>query len=81
MLRTPRYTKEYFASRGKEIYAQSILPKLDSSDANKYVAIDIETGDFERDTSDFAASQRLLVRCPDAQIWLERVGHSTARRF
>ena len=42
----PRYSKEEFARRGDAIYTKRILPKLASKDAGKFLAIDIETGDF-----------------------------------
>lgn len=38
----------------------------------KYVAIDIETGDYEMDTDELAASDRLVARLPGAQIWLNK---------
>jgi len=45
------------------------------------VAIDIETGAYELDADELAASDRLLARIPNAQIWLCRVGSRYARRF
>ena len=69
----PRYSKEEFARRGQEIYEQDIQPRLDPSDEGKFVAIDIETGMYEVDADDYTATERLLRRNPDAQIWLVRV--------
>ncbi len=45
------------------------------------MAIDIESGNYEVDRDDFAATERLLARCPDAQIWLARVGQPAAYRM
>jgi hypothetical protein len=45
------------------------------------VLIDIETGNFEVDRDEIAASDRLLARHPDAQIWMRQVGSRYARRF
>ena len=47
----------------------------------KFVAIDIETGAYEVDGDELAASDRLLARLPNAQIWLRRIGSSCVRRF
>jgi hypothetical protein len=47
----------------------------------KIVAIDIETGAFEVDASEIEACDRLEARCPDAQIWIVRVGSCHVRRF
>lgn len=47
----------------------------------KYVVIDIETGMFEIDEDELAASDRLLTRKPDAQMWVTQAGSRYARRF
>jgi hypothetical protein len=49
--------------------------------AGQFVAIDIETGGYELDTDDYAATERLVARYPDAQIWIMRVGQPTAYRI
>lgn len=77
----PRYSKEEFARRGDEIYQRSILPCVEADDEGKFVVIDIETGAYEIDADELAASDRLLARHPDGQIWLTRVGSRYARRF
>jgi hypothetical protein len=77
----PRYNKEEFARRGDEIYARTIRPQIKREDDGKFVVIDIETSDFEIDTDELAASDRLLARKPDAQMWVTRIGSRYARRF
>jgi hypothetical protein len=77
----PRYSKEEFARRGDELYEREILPRLGPNRVGHYVAIDIESGDFEVDADEIAASDRLQARRPDAQIWVTRVGSRYARRF
>jgi len=76
----PRYSKEEFARRGDEIYERAIRPHLEASNEGKFVVIDIETGAYEIDADELVASDRLLARHPDAQIWLRRVGSRYARR-
>lgn len=78
---SPRYSKEEFARRGQDIYDRTIRPRVESGNAGKFVAIDIETGAYEIDTDDYTATERLLARTPDAQIWLLRVGHRAAYRM
>lgn len=80
-LLAPRYSKEEFARRGQEIYERAIHPHVTASDAGKFVAIDIDTGAYEMDWDDYTATERLLARKPDAQIWLLRVGHRAAYRI
>ena len=71
----PKYSKEEFARRGMEIFERDIRPSLKPSDDDKYIAIDLESGQYELDHDDFTAGERLLSRIPEAQIWLHRVGH------
>jgi hypothetical protein len=77
----PRYSKEEFARRGDEIYERDICPLVEAGNAGKFVVIDIETGAYELDTDELIASDRLLARYPDAQVWLRRVGSHYVRRF
>ncbi len=77
----PRYGMEDYARRGDAIHERDIQPLIEPGDAGKYVAIDIETGAYEVDASELAASDRLLARVPDAQTWLRRVGSRYARRI
>jgi hypothetical protein len=77
----PRYSKEEFARRGDELYESKVLPNVGSEDKGKFVVIDIETGAFEVDTDELAASDRMLARNPNSQLWLRRIGFAHARRF
>ena len=77
----PRYSKEEFARRGEAIYQQVIEPVVKNGDEGKFVAIDIETGQYEIDADETSASDRLLSRLPNAQTWLRRIGSPFIRRF
>ena len=77
----PRYSKEEFARRGDAIYERDIRPQIEANNAGKFVVIDIETGDHEIDEDELTASDRLLSRIPDAQMWTRRIGSRYARRF
>jgi hypothetical protein len=76
-----RYSKEEFARRGDAIYEADVLPRLAAADEGKFVAIDIETGNFELDINELAACDKLSARIPDAQIWLVKVGSRYLHRF
>jgi hypothetical protein len=80
-VRQPRYTKEEHARLGTEIYEQRIRPQVEQGNQGRIVAIDVETGEFEIADQTLEASDRLLARCPDAQIWFVRVGHPGVHRF
>ena len=77
----PRYSKEEFARRGDEIYERDIRPHVEAGNEGKFVVIDLDTATYEIDTDELVASDRLLARHPDAQVWLTRVGSRYARRF
>jgi hypothetical protein len=77
----PRYSKEEFARRGDEIYDRDVSPHVEPDDEGKFVVIDIETGEYEVDQDELAASDRLLARRFDAQMWTRRIGSRYARRF
>ena len=64
----PRYSKEDFAKRGDAIFETHIRPHLKNEDDDDFVAIDIETGAYEIDANEMAASDRLRARVPDAQV-------------
>ncbi|MCC5636240.1 hypothetical protein LC593_10295 [Nostoc sp. CHAB 5844] len=77
----PRYSKEEFARRGDEIYESQVRQQVEPENYGKIVAIDIETGAWEIDKNEIIAASRLEKRCPDAQIWIVRVGSCSVRRF
>jgi hypothetical protein len=70
----PRYTKEEIAARGKAIYEQQLRAKLEPQHVGKSLIIDIETGEYEIDTDDFAASRRAHAKHPDGAFFGMRVG-------
>jgi hypothetical protein len=76
-----RYSKEEFARRGDGIYENDVCPRLKSEDEGKFVAIDIESGQYEIDDDELAACDKLNARLPDAQIGMVRVGSRTVHRF
>ena len=76
-----RYSKEEFARRGDAIYEKDILPKLAPKDVGKFLAIDIETGDYEIAADEMKAGNKLRKRIPDAQIWMVRIGYASACSF
>ena len=77
----PRYSMEEFARRGHEIYERDIKPRLQAKDHGKFVAIDIESGEYEIGDGELEACHRLQARIPQAQTWLGRVGSRYVHRF
>jgi hypothetical protein len=54
---------------------------LTEKDKGKFIAIDIETSEYEIDADMMAASHRLHARIANAQVWLMRVGHRAVVHF
>lgn len=70
-----RYSREEHARRGTEIYESQICPQVEEGNCGKIVAIDIDAGAFEIAKDTMTASDRLIERYSEAQIWCVRVGH------
>jgi hypothetical protein len=66
---------------GAELLRHRIEPAVRLEDAGKFVAIDVDAGDFEIHTDDYAAVSALLNRRPDADIWLGRIGEPFTYRI
>lgn len=71
------------AERGEEIFERVVRPQIKDEEPQKYIAIDVETEDFEIDANQEAAAGRLLERHPEAQgrIWFRRVGSRITHHF
>ena len=69
-----RYSKEEFARRGDAAYESVVRPHLKPEDHGRFVALDIETTEFEIDDDELTAIDRLRGRRPEAQIWIVRTG-------
>ncbi len=77
----PRYSKEEHARRGTALYELQVRPQVEAGNHGRIVALDVDTGAFEVAHDTLTASQRLLARHPDAQIWCVRIGHPAVHRF
>ena len=77
----PRRTLEELASLGGAIFDRQVRPALRPEDDGKFVAIDVETGEYEVNEDDYAAVMRLRARKPAADIWLMRAGYPATCRM
>jgi hypothetical protein len=77
-----RHTPEEIAELGSELFDRRVRPLLRPVDDDKFVAIDIGSGEYELDHDDYTAVARLRARRPaSAEIWLGRVGQPAAYRM
>jgi hypothetical protein len=78
---TTKRTLDELANLGGAIFDRQVRPMLRPEDDGKFVAIDVETGDYEIDDDDYAAVTRLRSRKPAADVWLMRAGCPTTYRM
>jgi hypothetical protein len=76
-----RHSQEEFARRGDALVETKVRPNLTVADADKFVAIDIETGEYELDANEMKAVSRLRRRVTDSQIWLVHATLGYLHRF
>ncbi len=62
-------------SRGRQVYGQFVRPHMRPEDDGKFVAIDLQTGEYELDADEIPAVRRLRGRLPAAEVLLLCVGH------
>lgn len=70
-----------FGRRADATYDAYVKPNVSPDDVGKFVALDVETGQYEIDADELAAEDRLLELVPSASVWLARVGSRTAHRL
>jgi hypothetical protein len=72
----PRFSAQEVKRRAEEIYARSLRQRLETDEnIGKVLVIDIETGDYEMDTDEIAATHRALAKHPGAALWALRIGY------
>jgi hypothetical protein len=81
LIRQPRYSSEEVARRGGELYEAKIRPLVEANNFGRILCIDIESGDYAVADEPLDASQVLINKNPDAQIWCLRIGHIAVDKF
>jgi hypothetical protein len=76
-----QHTLDELATLGGDIFDKHVRQALRPEDDGKFVAIDVDTGDYEIDDDDYAAIACLRSRKPAAEIWLMRAGYPAAYRI
>ncbi len=69
------------AQRANRIFEEHVRPALsEDADPRAYVAIDMESKDYEVDRKKLTAADRLVARHPEAKgrLWFRRVGSPVA---
>ena len=77
----PRYSNEEIVRRGQEIYERRLRLQLEDGNEGKVLAIDVETGDYELDSDEIAASRRAMAKSPGHALYLMRIGYESLYGF
>ena len=75
---TRRLLREEIGELGVQIYESRLRAVLEPQFRGQFVAIDVETEDYEVANEAAIASDRLWARRPDAQVLIERIGYPAA---
>lgn len=78
---TPPYEKAEMARRGDEAFERVVQPLIRSDQDGQFVAIDVDSQDFEIGADEIEVTDRLRARKPDAAIWFCRIGYPYTRRY
>ncbi len=73
-----RLSRDLIGQRGSQIYEEKLQAKLEAESHGLFVAIDVETEEYEIGDESASAADRLWERLPNAQIYVERVGYPAA---
>jgi hypothetical protein len=77
-MRNPRLSKEEISSRGRAIYEQRLRGEIEAGNLDKFLIIDVETGEYELDNDDFAASDRAHQKHPEGAFYGMRIGRRSS---
>jgi hypothetical protein len=69
------------AERGEAYYQQHLRQAVEQQHHGMFLVLDVESGAYEIDTTDIAATKRLLARVPNAFTYGVRIGYATAYRL
>jgi hypothetical protein len=73
-----RLNPNEIVERGKKLYEGTLRAKLEPHENGKYVAIDVNTGEYEVDRELIKARRRLEAKQPQSQTFVGRIGYPTA---
>ena len=72
------HSTDEVARRGREIYERQLKGQMEPANVGKFLVIDIETGEYEMDEDDLAASMRAYRKKPDGARYGMRIGSATS---
>jgi hypothetical protein len=78
---TLRHSREEIVERGQALYDRDVRDKIEQTRRGEFLALDIETGDYEIDPDEVEALKRVRERNIDGEFYVLRIGFPTAFRL
>lgn len=75
------FDREEFARRGQEYYDRCLRARLEPDYDGQFLALEVETGEYEVDCDRMAAMNRAKAKHPGSVFYLVRIGHRTVGRI
>jgi hypothetical protein len=75
------YSADETVQRAEDLYEQRLRPLVKAQYRGQYIAIDIESGEYEIGENYHAAAHTLLDRQPNAAIGVLRIGYPAVGRI
>lgn len=73
-----RLERDEIGRLGSSIYEKKLRDQLVSCFHGQFVAIDVESGEYEIDVESSLATERLWQRFPESLVYVERIGYPAA---
>lgn len=73
-----RLERDEIGRLGSMIYEEKLRDQLKAGFHGQFVAIDVESGEYEVDVESSVATERLWQRLPESLVYVERIGYPAA---
>jgi hypothetical protein len=77
----PLYGADETVQRAEDIYNQSIRPLVEAHHKGRYIAIDVDTSEYEIGDDYHTAAHIVLSRRPGASVAVLRIGYPAVGRI
>lgn len=81
MMKHPDHNREALAARGRAIYEERIRSTVEPEHMGEFLAINVDTGEYELGSDDVAVMKRAAERHPVHSLYGMRVGYRTMGRI
>lgn len=77
----PRYSAAETVRRAEELYERRLRSQVEAGNLGKYIAIDVDTGQYQIGDDYHAVARQMLDHNPAAALGVLRIGHRAVGRI